>query len=216
MSGVILLALLAQEPVPMPAIVGQNLYTGTKPLRRQGLVLTFQQVERDTEAGRQFFITAQRPDSGKPVKPGDTVLVQFNCVGMLRYWQDWAVPLLGDFTHNVQFIKATKKPMEIVVPEAEYPLSLVGTGFGGDAKADLLIDYDGSVIAARIIKSSGFPAADSSACEAALHSTFSPGENYGEKCRVWATIPYHWEHVEKQGLKSSKPVQGMDINRDQY
>lgn len=198
----------------MPAIVGQNLYQGTRPLRKLGLVLTYQQVERDTEAGRQFFITAQRPDSGKPVQVGDTVLVQFNCVGMLRYWQDWAVPLLGDFTHNIQFLKTTKHPQTIVVPDAPYPLSLLGTGFSGDAVADLLIDYDGSVIAARIVKSSGFAAADSSACETALHSTFSGGENYGEPCRVWATIPYHWEHVEKEKLKSSLPVQGT--NPEEY
>jgi TonB family protein len=135
---------------------------------------------------------------------------------MLCYWQDWVVPLLGDFAHNVSPAKATVRPVAILLPDAEYPAALRGTGFAGTAGVEALVDYDGSVVAARVRQSSGAAAADSAACAAALGSSFSKAECYGAACRVWVTIPYTWEHVEKEDLKSSKPSQLYDESRDRY
>lgn len=200
----------------MPAIVGQSLFVGTKPLRRAGLVIRYAQVEQDTAAARQFIIVGQQPDSGATVKTGDTVLVRFNCVGLLRYWEDWAVPLLGDFAHNIRYAQATKKPEPISLPNAVYPDRLKGTGFSGQALADLLVDYDGSVVAVRVLQSSSALAADSAAADAGLRAKFSSAEVYGAPCRVWVTVPYSWEHVETEELKSSKPSQTYDEGRSKY
>jgi TonB family protein len=213
---VLMMAVIAQVDGSMPAIVGQSLFLGTRPLRKAGLAVRYVQVEQDTTAAQQFVITAQRPDSGAALKAGDTVVVEFNCVGLLRYWEEWAIPLLGDFSHNIRYHKATKKPEPIVLPQADYPTKLRGTGFFGQAQADLLIDYDGSVIAVRVTESSGSAEADSAACDAGLQASFSPGENYGAPCRVWMAVPYSWEHVETEELKSSKPDQTYDEGRSKY
>jgi TonB family protein len=200
----------AQDTLAMPSVSGQDLYHGSKPLKRMGLVVKYQQVQADTAANRQFFITGQKPDSGAKVHAGDTVWLQFNCSGMLRYWQDWVVPLLGDFSNNVAYLKVTKSPQSISVPSAEYPQELVKYSFTGSVEVEVLVDFDGSPLAARVTRSSGHEEADSSACVAALQSSFSPGEHYGQPTRVWVPIPYQWQHVEDKERLQSKGVTPED------
>jgi TonB family protein len=213
MTIALLVSLVGQATMPM--CVGFDLQSGTRPLRRAGLAVRYVQVEAETAAARQFFIVGQRPDSGAAVAAGDSVEVRFNCTGLLRYWHDWAVPLLGDFRNNVDVLNATKRPEQIVAPQAAYPRALAANEFSGSAEVAALVDFDGSVLAARVTRSAGFAAADSEACNAALKSSFSPGENRGEPCRVWMRLPYSWQYSEYRELKSSKPGQGYDATREQ-
>lgn len=210
----LLLVSLIGQPATMPQCVGFDLQSGTRPLRRAGLAVRYVQVEAETAEAQQFIIIGQKPDSGAAVAPGDSVEVRFNCTGLLRYWEDWVVPLLGDFRNNIDVLNATKRPQAIAAPQAEYPLALAACEFSGSALLAALVDFDGSVLAARVVQSSGFAAADSAACAAALRSSFSPGENRSEPSRVWMRLPYSWQYSEYRKLESSRPSQGLDPTRE--
>jgi TonB family protein len=93
---------------------------------------------------------------------------------------------------------------------------LAEISFKGRALVEALVDFDGSVIAARLVLSSGFAQADTEACRAALGSRFSPAENREVPCRVWVRLPYEWDYEVKERLKSSKPSQEYDPSRNQY
>jgi len=209
---VILIVLLAWFPalagdvgdsLVVPGLVGQDMYHANRALRRLGLTVRFEQVQTDTAAGSFFLVTAQAPDSGLPAKPGDTVLLRFNCPGMLRYWNASVLPLVGDLANAVDFYRVSKPPHPVKVAQAEYPPELGRYNFRGETDVEALVDFDGSVLAARVARSSGYEAADSSACEAALRTGFTPGEYRDQPVRVWFPLPYHWRFEEAPQLPAS-------------
>jgi TonB family protein len=122
---------------------------------------------------------------------------------MLRFWNRSVIPLLGDFENTVSFYKVQKPPQPIVLEPAGYPEALKLCSFSGTADAEALVDFDGAVLAARIVRSSNYAAADSSACATALRSSFAPAEHYGQPVRVWFPLPYHFQFREDNALPSS-------------
>ena len=196
-------AAAAADSLTVPNLVGQDIYHAHRTLKKLGLMAQFEQVEVDTAKVPLFVVASQAPDSGGRVRAGDTVVLRFNHPGMLRYWNRSVIPLLGDFENTVSFYKVQKPPQPIVLEPAGYPEALKPYSFSGSADAEALVDFDGAVLAARILHSSGYPAADSSACATALHSSFAPDEQYGQPVRVWFPLPYHFQFKEDKTLPSS-------------
>jgi TonB family protein len=197
----------AADSLSVPMLAGQDIYHANRALKKLGLVSQFEQVEVDTVKVPLFVVASQEPDSGAKVQAGDTVVLRFNHPGMLSYWNRSVIPLLGDFENTVSFYKVQKPPQPIVLEPAGYPEALKQYNFSGTADAEALVDFDGAVLAARIVRSSGYAAADSSACATALHSSFAPAEQYGEPVRVWFPLPYHFQFKEDKTLPSSvKPT----------
>ena len=193
----------AADSLSVPMLAGQDVYHANRALKKLGLASQFEQVEVDTVKVPLFIVASQEPDSGGKVQAGDTVVLRFNHPGMLCYWNRSVIPLLGDFENTVSFYKVQKPPQPIVLEPAGYPEALKQYSFSGTAEAQVLVDFDGAVLAARIVRSSGHPAADSSACATALRSSFAPAEHYGQPVRVWFPLPYHFQFREDNALPSS-------------
>jgi TonB family protein len=195
----------AADSLFVPGLVGQDIYHAHRALRKLGLVSRFEQVEIDTATAPLFFVASLSPDSGAVVHPGDTVTLRFNHPGMLRYWNASVIPVLGDFENTVSFYKVQKPPQPIAMEPAGYPLELKQYSFSGSADVEALVDFDGAVLAARVVRSFGYGAADSSACASALRASFSPAEHYGQPVRVWFPLPYHFQFKEDKALPSPEP-----------
>ena len=193
----------AADSLSVPALVGQDVYHAHRALKKLGLVSQFEQVDVDTAKVSLFVVASQDPDSGGRVQAGDTVVLRFNHPGMLCYWNRSVIPLLGDFENTVGFYKVQKPPQPIAVEPAGYPDELKKYNFTGAADAEALVDFDGAVLAMRIVRSSGYAVADSAACAAGLHSSFAPAEQYGQPVRVWFPLPYHFQFKEDKTLPSS-------------
>ena len=195
-------AALAADSLAVPNLVGQDIYHAHRALKRLGLVSRFEQVATDTALASMFLVTSQTPDSGATARAGDTVTLRFNHPGMLRYWNPSVIPFMGDFENAVSFYKVQKPPHPISVEPAGYPPDLKQYNFSGEVDVEALVDFDGAVLAVRVVRSSGYAAADSSACEAALHGSFAPAEHYGQPVRVWFPLPYRFQFKEDKGLPS--------------
>jgi protein TonB len=65
-------------------------------------------------------------------------------------------------------------------------------GIEGTAVVEALLDLDGSVMDARVLKSSGNQSLDASAIEAALKAKFTPAKQRDKAVRVWISIPYRF------------------------
>ena len=65
-------------------------------------------------------------------------------------------------------------------------------GIEGQAVVEALVDVDGSVADARILKSSGNTSLDQAAVDAALRSKFSPAKQRDKAVRVWVSIPFRF------------------------
>jgi len=190
----------AADSLFVPNLAGQDIYQAHRALWKLGLASRFDQVEVDTAEIPLFFVASQVPDSGAAVQPGDTVVLRFNHPGMLRYWNASVIPLMGDFGNAVGFYRVQKPPQPIRVEPAGYPQELKRYTFSGGTDVEALVDFDGAVLAARVVRSSGYGAADSSACEAALHGSFAPAEHQGQPVRVWFPLPYRFQYKEERGL----------------
>jgi len=192
----------AADSLFVPALTGQDVYHAHRALRKLGLVSRFERVEADTTQVPLFFVASQAPDSGAAARPGDTVVLRFNHPGMLSYWNASVIPLTGDFENTVSFYKVQKPPQPVALEPAGYPDELKQYSFSGTADVEALVDFDGAVLAARIVRSSGYAAADSSACATALRGSFTPAEHYGQPVRVWFPLPYRFQFKEDKGLPS--------------
>jgi len=192
----------AADSLVVPNLVGQDIYHAHRTLRKLGLVSRFEQVAIGTATVPLFFVASQTPDSGAAAGPGDTAVLRFNHPGMLRYWNASVVPFMGDFENTVSFYKVQKPPRPTALEPAGYPVELKQYTFSGGADVEALVDFDGAVLAARVVRSSGYAAADSSACDAALHGSFTPAEHYGQPVRVWFPLPYRFQFKEDKGLPS--------------
>jgi TonB family protein len=194
----------AADSLAVPKVTGLSMYRAYRVLKKLGLVSRFDKVELDTAKVPLFFVAGQAPDSGAAAKPGDTVLVRFNHPGMLVCWNPAFAPMLGDFDNLVSFYKVQKPPEPIKAEPAGYPDELRKYVFSGDAEVEALVDFDGGVLAARVVKSSGHVEADSAACDAALRASFSPAEDRGQPVRVWFPLPYHWQFKEDKAAPGAE------------
>lgn len=92
----------------------------------------------------------------------------------------------------VPFWKVEVKPKPINIPVPNYPEMARTAGIEGQAVVEALVDVDGKVADARILKSSGNTALDQAAVEAAMRATFSPAKQRDQAVRVWVSIPFRF------------------------
>ena len=186
------------EPGLMPDLVGQALYPASRAARALGVPVRYVPVSVDTAELAEFHVAGQAPAPGDPISPDSEVVLEFNSPHTLRYWEDWVLPLLGDFRMQVSFYRVQRPPEPISLVSAGYPPELYKYRFSGSCRVEALVDLDGSVLAARLVEPSGLPEADSAALDAALRGRFHPAEHYEMPVRVWFPLPYRFEFKELQ------------------
>ncbi|MEO0115888.1 MAG: TonB family protein [candidate division WOR-3 bacterium] len=82
------------------------------------------------------------------------------------------------------------QPVELVQPE--YPESVKQKNLSGKVIVEALVDTNGLIVNARVLKSSGYEILDSAALKSALKSRFEPACQSGKKVRVWVKIPFQF------------------------
>ncbi|MCX6844643.1 MAG: energy transducer TonB [candidate division WOR-3 bacterium] len=92
----------------------------------------------------------------------------------------------------VPFWKVEVKPQPINIPVPTYPDMARTAGIEGQAVVEALVDVDGSVADARILKPSGNASLDQAAVDAAMRSKFSPAMQRDKAVRVWVSIPFRF------------------------
>ncbi len=91
----------------------------------------------------------------------------------------------------IQYLEVVPKPTHIPAPQ--YPVSARQAGRKGKVIIQVLVDIDGTILAAKILLSSGFQELDKAAVEAAKKAIFEPVIQYGRPVRFWVTIPIKFD-----------------------
>jgi periplasmic protein TonB len=92
----------------------------------------------------------------------------------------------------VPFWKVEVKPQPKNIPVPTYPDMARTAGIEGSAVVEALVDVDGTVADARILKPSGNASLDQAAVDAAMRSTFTPAKQRDKAVRVWVSIPFRF------------------------
>ena len=108
-----------------------------------------------------------------------------NVVEVVRRTDETDIPV-------VPFWKVEVKPKPIDIPTPTYPDMARTAGIEGQAVVEALVDVDGSVADARILKPSGNASLDQAAVDAAMRSKFSPAKQRDKAVRVWVSIPFRF------------------------
>lgn len=93
----------------------------------------------------------------------------------------------------VPFWKVEIKPVVQKVVEPGYPDVCRQAGIEGQAVVQVLVDVNGTVAEAKILKSSGNEALDDAALTAARQFIFTPARQRDRNVRVWVSIPFRFE-----------------------
>ena len=108
-----------------------------------------------------------------------------NVIEVMRRTEETDIPV-------VPFWKVEVKPQPINIPVPTYPEMARTAGIEGQAVVEALVDVDGSVADARILKPSGNASLDQAAVDAAMRSKFSPAKQRDKAVRVWVSIPFRF------------------------
>ncbi len=92
----------------------------------------------------------------------------------------------------VPFWKVEVKPQPVNIPVPNYPDMARQAGIEGQAVIEALVDVDGGIADARILKSSGNTSLDAAAVDAAMRAKFSPAKQRDKAVRVWVSIPFRF------------------------
>jgi protein TonB len=92
----------------------------------------------------------------------------------------------------VPFWKVEVKPQPVSVPTPNYPELARQAGIEGQVVVAALVDTDGSIISAEVMKSSGNQSLDQAALEAAYRAKFTPARQRDKPVRVQVSIPYRF------------------------
>ncbi len=92
----------------------------------------------------------------------------------------------------VPFWKVEIKPQPIDIPVPKYPEMARNAGIEGQTVVEALVNTDGTVGEARVLKSSGNQSLDASAIEAAMRARFTPARQRDKPVRVWVSIPFRF------------------------
>jgi TonB family protein len=90
----------------------------------------------------------------------------------------------------VAFWKVEVKPQPVNIPVPKYPEMAREATIEGQSVVEALVDVDGSVREARILKSSGNQSLDAAAQSAAMEARFTPAKQRDKPVRVWVSIPF--------------------------
>uniref|UniRef100_A0A7V1EIJ2 Energy transducer TonB n=1 Tax=candidate division WOR-3 bacterium TaxID=2052148 RepID=A0A7V1EIJ2_UNCW3 len=93
----------------------------------------------------------------------------------------------------IPYAKVEVKPKPISIPKPEYPELARKAGIEGKVIVEAIVDTDGSVIGAKIFKSSGNPMLDEAAIAAARRSKFTPAKQRDMFVRVRVNIPFEFK-----------------------
>lgn len=96
----------------------------------------------------------------------------------------------------VPYYKVEVKPRPIYQQKPRYPDLARRAGIEGQAVVKALVDIDGSVMDAQILKSSGNQMLDEAALAAARQWRFSPAKQRDKFVRVYVSIPINFRLVD--------------------
>lgn len=109
---------------------------------------------------------------------------------------------LGFDPFLMKFPNPSKKPELIFRAEAEYPSHLLRMKRSDDVKLMLLIDRDGTVVRANVVKKARYTQFDLAAIESAYKSFFKPGtDGDGRPIPTWVDFEVVFD-AEKENKKS--------------
>ncbi len=89
----------------------------------------------------------------------------------------------------VPYYKVEVKPEPIHIPKPPYPELARKAGIEGNTVIKALVNIDGSIIEAKVLKSSGNQMLDQAALAAARRARFTPAKQRDKYVRVWVSIP---------------------------
>jgi len=92
----------------------------------------------------------------------------------------------------VPYYKVEVKPRPIKIPLPKYPELARRAGIEGNTVIKALVDIDGSIIDAKVLKSSGNQMLDQAALAAARKAKFTPAKQRDKYVRVWVSIPINF------------------------
>ena len=93
---------------------------------------------------------------------------------------------------TVPFYKLEVRPKLVDAPVPVYPEAVRNAGIEGSPVVEALLNLDGSVMDARVLKGSGNDMLDAAAVEAALKARFTPAMQRDKAVRVWISMPYRF------------------------
>jgi len=114
-----------------------------------------------------------------------TTIGKTNVVEVVRRTEETDIPV-------VPFWKVEVKPKPINIPVPTYPDMARTAGIEGSAVVEALVDTNGTVADARILKPSGNASLDQAAVDAAMRAKFSPAMQRDKAVRVWVSIPFRF------------------------
>jgi protein TonB len=97
----------------------------------------------------------------------------------------------------VPYYKVEVKPKPIYSPTPKYPDLARRAGIQGQAVVKALVDIDGSIMDAQILKSSGNQMLDEAALAAARQWKFTPAKQRDKFVRVYVSIPVNFRLTDR-------------------
>lgn len=97
---------------------------------------------------------------------------------------------LGPEIEVLPFYKVEVKPEPVYIPPLEYPDLAKKANVEGNVVVRMLVDIDGTVAEAQILKSSGNQNLDEAALGSARKWRFTPGRQRDKLVRVWVHTPF--------------------------
>jgi protein TonB len=148
----------------------------------ESLPPTLEEMAKAPEAAKPATVPVAAASSDIDVQ---TTIDPTNVVEVVRRTDETDIPV-------VPFWKVEVKPQPINIPVPTYPDMARTAGIEGQAVVEALVDVDGSVKDARILKPSGNASLDQAAIDAAMRSKFSPAKQRDKAVRVWVSIPFRF------------------------
>jgi protein TonB len=148
----------------------------------ESLPPTLEEMAKPAEAAKPATVPVAATSSDVDVA---TTIDPTNVIEVVRRTDETDIPV-------VPFWKVEVKPQPINIPVPTYPDMARTAGIEGQAVVEALVDIDGSVADARILKPSGNASLDQAAVDAAMRAKFSPAKQRDKAVRVWVSIPFRF------------------------
>jgi protein TonB len=148
----------------------------------EALPPTLEEMAKPAEAPKPATVPVAAASGDVDV---ETTIDKTSVVEVVRRTEETDIPV-------VPFWKVEVKPKPINIPVPVYPDMARTAGIEGQAVVEALVDVDGSVADARILKPSGTASLDQAAIDAAMRSKFSPAMQRDKPVRVWVSIPFRF------------------------
>jgi protein TonB len=148
----------------------------------ESLPPTLEEMAKPAEAPKPATVPVAAASNDVDVQ---TTIDPTNVVEVVRRTDETDIPV-------VPFWKVEVKPQPINIPVPTYPDMARTAGIEGQAVVEALVDTDGTVAKARILKPSGNASLDQAAVDAAMRSRFYPAKQRDKAVRVWVSIPFRF------------------------